>query len=178
MDRNTIENNIPFGYCHCGCGQKTRIAAWNNKRANYKKGEPLKFIHRHKTRPRTGDGRESSLLNGKKCLLYQKQITNILGFDLPAGTIIHHVDGNCHNNNNNNLVVCQDRSYHALLHIRTKALRECGNANFRYCGYCGKWDDPQNMYSPPKRNTAYHKECHAHYMKAWRKNKKEKNCDD
>jgi hypothetical protein len=52
-----------------------------------------------------------------------------LGKELPKGAEVHHVDGNGRNNANRNLVICQDASYHRLLHRRAKALRELGDAN-------------------------------------------------
>lgn len=45
---------IPYGYCHCGCGQKTKIATQNHKDLGYTKGEPVRFIQGHATRSRHG----------------------------------------------------------------------------------------------------------------------------
>lgn len=42
-------NKIEFGYCHCGCGNKTSIAPRNWKSQGIKKGNPMKFIHGHNT---------------------------------------------------------------------------------------------------------------------------------
>jgi endogenous inhibitor of DNA gyrase (YacG/DUF329 family) len=47
-----------------------------------------------------------------------------LGKPLLVGTPVHHVDGNKANNINTNLVICQDHSYHFLLHRRAKLLRQ------------------------------------------------------
>lgn len=38
---------IPYGYCHCGCGEKTSIAAWADPIRGYIKGEPRKWIRFH-----------------------------------------------------------------------------------------------------------------------------------
>jgi hypothetical protein len=46
-----------------------------------------------------------------------------LGKPLPKGVEIHHVDENRRNNVNSNLVVCQDRAYHKLLHARARLIR-------------------------------------------------------
>lgn len=48
MQPNHTTNDIPYGYCHCGCGQKTRI----NKYAHepYAKGEPMRFVRNHDKR--------------------------------------------------------------------------------------------------------------------------------
>jgi hypothetical protein len=44
---------IPHGFCHCGCGQKTRISPRTNASRGYTKGQPIPFIngHTHGTRP-------------------------------------------------------------------------------------------------------------------------------
>lgn len=48
------DNLIPYGYCHCGCGQKTAIAKQTSSQFGHVKGEPVKYIHGHhfRTGPR------------------------------------------------------------------------------------------------------------------------------
>jgi len=43
------ECSTPYGYCHCGCGEKTTICAHTDKRHSVIKGEPLKYINGHNT---------------------------------------------------------------------------------------------------------------------------------
>ena len=43
-----MANEIPYGYCHCGCGQKTSLSKY--KGGGYEKGEPKKFINHHASR--------------------------------------------------------------------------------------------------------------------------------
>lgn len=74
-----------------------------------------------------------------------------LGKTLPKGSQVHHFD-------NHQLVICQDISYHKLLHRRQKAYEACGHANWRKCWICKKYDDPKNMVTYPKRS-AYHRSC-------------------
>jgi len=45
-----MNTKIPYGYCHCGCGEKTNIAKCTDKRFNWIKGEPVKYIKGHFTR--------------------------------------------------------------------------------------------------------------------------------
>lgn len=44
--------NIPYGYCHCGCGRKTTIIQSSNSNLGRVKGEPSQFISGHNTSPR------------------------------------------------------------------------------------------------------------------------------
>jgi hypothetical protein len=40
-------SEIPYGFCHCGCGGKTDIAKWSNATRGWTAGEPKRFIHGH-----------------------------------------------------------------------------------------------------------------------------------
>lgn len=46
---------IPYGYCHCGCGNKTKLSDVNNAPRGLIKGQPYKFIRGHATKIRTQD---------------------------------------------------------------------------------------------------------------------------
>lgn len=44
----------PYGFCHCGCGQKTNISKQCSRAGSYSTGEPCKFIAGHQSiKPRT-----------------------------------------------------------------------------------------------------------------------------
>lgn len=50
-------HDIPYGYCHCGCGGKTTLAPRNRSWLGHIKGEPIPFISGHngqKYRPPPG----------------------------------------------------------------------------------------------------------------------------
>lgn len=44
---NSTTESIPYGYCHCGCGQKTRIATRTYSKKGIRKGQPLRFCTGH-----------------------------------------------------------------------------------------------------------------------------------
>jgi len=40
-------SSIPYGFCHCGCGEKTPVAAKTDSALGWVKGEPKRYIARH-----------------------------------------------------------------------------------------------------------------------------------
>lgn len=86
-------------------------------------------------------------------------VESILGKYLPKGTVIHHVNNDGSDNVNSNLVVCQDGSYHQILHQRQIALRACGNASWRKCYRCKNYDALENLVVSSGGH--YHRECNA-----------------
>lgn len=62
-----------------------------------------------------------------------------LGKPLPPRADVHHVDENTKNNARTNLVICQDRGYHKLLHARARIVRVGGDPNTHaLCGHCNR----------------------------------------
>jgi hypothetical protein len=60
-----------------------------------------------------------------------------LGRYLPDGVEVHHVDEDVRNNRNGNLVICQDKAYHKLLHVRARVVAAGGDPNTQaLCGWC------------------------------------------
>lgn len=52
MATSDYTSEIPYGYCQCGCGQKTRLAPNTNAPAKIFKGEPYRFVKYHAARVR------------------------------------------------------------------------------------------------------------------------------
>jgi hypothetical protein len=50
MQPHDTTNEIPYGYCHCGCGQKTTLAKSNNSRSGTQRGQPNRFLPNHNLR--------------------------------------------------------------------------------------------------------------------------------
>lgn len=120
-------------YCECGCGQITKVV---HRKSN-------RFIHGHNTRDNqkdryiliwvdTDEGRKQVK---EHILMAEKAI----GKKLPVLSVIHHVDERRSNNSPHNLVICQDRNYHSLLHERTKAYHATGNPRSIRCRHCKIW---------------------------------------
>jgi hypothetical protein len=94
----------------------------------------------------------------------QRQLSYILaerayGRPLPKGIVVHHLDGNPTNNARNNLVICNDRGYHSLLHARLRAYMATGNPNSRRCIFCKTYDSTAFMKLRATTNDYYHREC-------------------
>lgn len=89
-----------------------------------------------------------------------------IGRKLPKGAIVHHWDENKANNRNENLLVCPNNKYHMLIHQRMRAMKECGNPNWRKCSHCRKYGDPAGSEMESNGSRSYrHVECRRAYTK-------------
>lgn len=61
-----------------------------------------------------------------------------LGGPLPEKSEVHHWNGKKHDNRNENLVICQDRAYHMLLHARQRRLKDTGDFSLKRCHKCNE----------------------------------------
>ena len=180
---------IPYGYCHCGCGKKTPLSPRNDKQKGWIKGEPYKFLKDHicNVRPKGQvayrwkggmkkwpSGRVGIYMpnhkraNGVYVLRYVLIAEKALGKALPKGVIIHHFDEIPSNDENVNLIICENDTYHKLLHQRMRALKACGNADWKKCKLCKQYDNPENLYYNKKSYSFVHRKCSSEYGKKWR----------
>jgi uncharacterized protein (DUF1330 family) len=83
-----------------------------------------------------------------------------LGKYLAGSAEVHHINGNNGDNRNVNLIICEGRSYHMLLHHRRRAFDACGHAHWKKCLYCKEYDDPINLRGRPTKNKYYHRDCY------------------
>jgi HNH endonuclease len=93
-------------------------------------------------------------MNRERPLRHVLVAEKAIGRKLSEKNEVHHVDSNRGNDANQNLVICEDRAYHILLHIRTRALMACGNVQWRKCDYCKIHDNPLAMKFRTLKNGA------------------------
>ena len=98
-------------------------------------------------------------INSTGLMAASRFVKNLLGKRWRSQYEVHHVDYDETNNSHNNLVVCQDKKYHRLLHRRTDALVACGRANWRKCEICKQYDDPDNLHISKSDRHCYHNKC-------------------
>jgi len=87
-----------------------------------------------------------------------------------SGAVVHHADEDRGNNKNANLVICEDHTYHMLIHKRKRAYEATGNATSVKCSHCQRWGMTGVGDMRTKANgRSYHKICNAIYEDARRK---------
>jgi hypothetical protein len=176
---------IPRGFCHCGCGQTTTVIKETSRRRGRVRGEPNKYVagHQpHRSREQHGmwkSGRTVTVAGYVGILVPEHPRASAttgyvlehivvaeraLGHFLDAKHPVHHVDEDKANNTNDNLVICDDRAYHNLLHRRLRAYQACGDANAHRCRYCGTYDNQDDITVENLKNgwyAAHHRKCNA-----------------
>lgn len=160
-------SDVPYGYCHCGCGQKTNLAQKTKSSLGIQKGEPLYYIKNHlmKNLPLKDKGyrflhmpdHPKSSPSGK-VLAHVLVAEKILNKPIPDGVIIHHYGKT---SENNKIVICENQAYHMLLHRRARALNACGHADWIKCSFCKQYDKPENLIL--KKYSRYHLNCRRKY---------------
>ena len=132
------------GFCECGCGRPAPIAKMTSKGKGHVKGQPMRFIYKHRGRSFKGENNPSwnggkfidghgyvrilrpdhPEANNKGYINEHRLIAEeVLGKSLPSGAVMHHVNGDKTDNRRKNLVICQDENYHGLLHKRQRAIK-------------------------------------------------------
>jgi hypothetical protein len=160
---------IPLGFCQCGCGGRTGISSQDRPKWAEVKGQPRRFLRGHNM-PKGG----LSIQHGYAYLMMKDHprshttgyvaehiriAMEVLGKPLPLQAQVHHVNGIKTDNRNENLVICEDKNYHQLLHVRQRAQLASGNPNYRKCSMCKQWDAPNNLLIRRNGKDIYHKKC-------------------
>ena len=166
------------GYCQCGCGQKTKVSPETNRAKGWVKGEPRRFLNHHNSKGenhpnwkggkrKRGDG-YILVRTGPSQTEFEHRLNakRQHGGELPDGAIVHHLNGK---QDNETVQVCLSHAEHRMIHVREKALQDCGHEDWRKCHYCHQYDDPANLTKYASGH--YHKKCASEYVAKRRKEK-------
>jgi hypothetical protein len=132
---------IPPGFCQCGCGGRTTIPKYNDKRLGLIAGVPKKYIRGHAptnfqkgaAHHRWNDGRTRQGKNQKGYVLISTPnhpradrdgyvyehilvMEKLLGRLLLPGETVHHLDGDKANNVPENLLLFPSLAMHTKFH--------------------------------------------------------------
>lgn len=182
-----IQDTIPYGFCQCGCGQKTPIAKRTRHDLGHIRNTPTKYMRGHNGHDFKGPNSpvwKGGIVKHSSGYLMVKMLGHpranqegyiwqhtlvaekILGKFLPPKAVVHHVNGIKDDNRLANLVICENEPYHQMLHRRKRALEACGHADWRKCHHCKKWDFLDNLRNNKCRH--FHPKCNSDYHKAYR----------
>ena len=59
---------IPYGYCHCRCGEKTDLSPVTQRSAGWIKGQPRRYVFNHHGRKRSRDRGCESVQDSRRLL--------------------------------------------------------------------------------------------------------------
>ncbi len=176
-----VVRKIPFTttiiQCACGCGAERESLDKQMRPRRFMVGHHTKVLALTLTclceicgesfhRPRSAKTfrfcSRQCCATSQRTGLYHKHVgiaEKAIGHRLPPAAEVHHFDENRFNNSTSNLVICENRQYHHLLHRRRRAYLACGDPSKRKCWVCQTYDDPSNMYLHLDGRRAYHTSC-------------------
>lgn len=168
------EVEMENGLCKCGCGYKTNISTRNNLKYGWIKGKRVNFLRGHNQKKENHwNWKVGKSINKKGYVTIGNDYEHILVAESVIGrkinfpNEIHHVNGDRSDNRKENLVICENRKYHRLLHARKRALLICGDANKKSCIFCKKFDLLENLVLRNKKDDKgyCHRKCESEYAK-------------
>ena len=146
--------------CECGCGKPTSLAPQTNKKDGWIKGQPLRFIRFHHNRRERHPQWKGGVTG------HRKVAERAIGRPLPLSAVVHHRNEIRSDNRPCNLVICENNSYHLLLHARARAYAATGSVLGAQCTFCKKWHlqtdaDIKTRFRNGRRWFSYHPSCWA-----------------
>lgn len=187
-----MDRDDKVGLCECGCGMKTSIIVRSSFSEGLIKGEHRRFVKGHSSKGKGGPnhprwnggvarnngyirvlcpGHPRANKDGyvpEQILIAEKALEHML----PEEAVVHHWDKVKIHNKGSNLVICENESYHQLIHHRQRAFEESGDANKRKCHVCHRYDLLSNMAVYGKEHC--HRECQNRKAQQTRDRKKAK----
>ncbi len=161
--------------CACGCGASRSPVD--------SRGRNRRYLPWHKgTRELTSQWAGGVKIAQGYVLLYQESIDGrpvykqehvliaekALGKPLPDGAVVHHHNEIKSDNRNCNLVICENQSYHQILHARARIVAAGGDPNTqKICYRCG------SLFLVRKGMAPVCRPCASIVGKAWWANHKE-----
>lgn len=154
--------------CVIGCTKPAKAAdmCWMHYKRKQRTGRTDSGSRMRGTGTVTTHGYVAVASSGKKRQEHRIIAERAIGKQLPIGTEVHHVNGDRADNRGENLVVCPDRAYHKLLHVRQEALNACLNPRFRKCPFCKTYSDPDLMSKSKHGRHYYHAACRTKYNRS------------
>lgn len=143
MSTAQLRDEIPYGYCHCGCGEKTSIAKRSETARGYVKGQPMRFVCGHKREHLRGadsphyngglststDGRTIICCRDGSIMYYSRGLMAAhVGRLLRPDELVHHVNEDPTDDRIENYEIVT-RAEHVALH------RDLLNASREAAGY-------------------------------------------
>ncbi len=108
-------------------------------------------------------------VDGRRIQKHVHLVECAIGRKLRNGEEVHHANERKGDNRRENLVACQDREYHMLLHTRRRALLACGHADWRRCVFCRVYSPPSDLIRYAKRAVTHYACRTAYYRSRWRR---------
>lgn len=94
---------------------------------------------------------EKIIPGSRKTRPHVKIVEKVLGKRLPLSAVVHHFNENCKDNSHSNLIVCQDQTYHLLLHARKRIHDAGGNPTTdKICSRCGATKPKEDFHKAEK----------------------------
>lgn len=82
------EDSIPYGFCHCTCGERTKIATQTDKSRGWVKGEPILYVGYHANRVVTAERRANLSAGQIRRFEDPLQRAAVSGWKLKDGRIV------------------------------------------------------------------------------------------
>jgi hypothetical protein len=74
MQLELTTGEVPYGFCHCGCGEKTRLAPCSDSSKGWIRGEPKRYVLHHHATPSGPRWIEQDCGHDTPCWIWQRSL--------------------------------------------------------------------------------------------------------